>query len=93
MVHLTPTFVLFVLFLYFAMLVGMAWYTGRNNSNEGFFLANRKVHWYVVAYVMIGTSISGLLSSASRVRWEAQVSTWRSPTCRWFWAVWWVICL
>ena len=60
MVHLTPTFVLFVLFLYFAMLVGVAWYTGRNNSNEGFFLANRKVPWYVVAYAMIGTSISGV---------------------------------
>jgi len=55
-----PTFVLFVLFLYFAMLVGVAWYTGRNNSNEGFFLANRKVPWYVVAYAMIGTSISGV---------------------------------
>jgi Na+/proline symporter len=34
--------------------------TGRNNSNEGFFLANRKVPWYVVAYAMIGTSISGV---------------------------------
>ena len=60
MAHLTPTFVLIVLFLYFAMLVGVAWFTGRNNSNEGFFLANRKVPWYVVAYAMIGTSISGV---------------------------------
>ncbi len=42
------------------MLVGVAWFTGRNNSNEGFFLANRKVPWYVVAYAMIGTSISGV---------------------------------
>ena len=60
MAHLTPTFVLVVLFLYFAMLVGVAWFTGRNNNNEGFFLANRKVPWYVVAYAMIGTSISGV---------------------------------
>ena len=60
MVHLTPTLVLGILFLYFAMLVGVAWLTGRNNSNEGFFLANRKVPWYVVAYAMIGTSISGV---------------------------------
>ena len=60
MVHLTPSFVLLILFLYFAMLVGVAWFTGRNNSNEGFFLANRKVPWYVVAYAMIGTSISGV---------------------------------
>ncbi|MCW5922423.1 MAG: sodium:solute symporter [Saprospiraceae bacterium] len=58
--HLTPALVLFVLFLYFAMLIGVAWLTGRNVGNEGFFLANRKVPWYVVAYAMIGTSISGV---------------------------------
>ncbi|MDX1912705.1 MAG: sodium:solute symporter [Saprospiraceae bacterium] len=60
MTHLTPSLVLLVLLLYFAMLVGVAWLTGRNTSNEGFFLANRKVPWYVVAYAMIGTSISGV---------------------------------
>ncbi|MFN0214350.1 MAG: sodium:solute symporter family transporter, partial [Saprospiraceae bacterium] len=60
MTQLTPTFVLLLLFIYFAMLVGVAWLTGRNTSNEGFFLANRKVPWYVVAYAMIGTSISGV---------------------------------
>ncbi|MBL7780957.1 MAG: sodium:solute symporter [Saprospiraceae bacterium] len=60
MLHLTPTLVLVVLLLYFAMLVGVAWYTGRGVSNSGFFLANRKVPWYVVAYAMIGTSISGV---------------------------------
>lgn len=58
--HLTPELVLIVLFLYFAMLVAVAWFTGRNVSNEGFFLADRKVPWYVVAYAMIGTSISGV---------------------------------
>ncbi|MBL7774858.1 MAG: sodium:solute symporter [Saprospiraceae bacterium] len=58
--QLTPALVLLVLFLYFAMLVAVALVTGRNVSNEGFFLANRKVPWYVVAYAMIGTSISGV---------------------------------
>jgi Na+/proline symporter len=58
--HLTPALVLIILFLYFAMLIGVAWLTGRNVGNEGFFLANRKVPWYVVAYAMIGTSISGV---------------------------------
>jgi hypothetical protein len=58
--QLTPLLVLGILFLYFAMLVGVAWFTGRNVGNEGFFLANRKVPWYVVAYAMIGTSISGV---------------------------------
>ncbi len=58
--QLTPALVLVILFLYFAMLIGVAWLTGRNTSNESFFLANRKVPWYVVAYAMIGTSISGV---------------------------------
>jgi Na+/proline symporter len=60
MAHLTPALVLVVLFLYFAMLLGVAWFTGRNVGNEGFFLANKKVPWWVVAYAMIGTSISGV---------------------------------
>lgn len=58
--HLTPALVIVVLLLYFAMLIGVAWITGRNVGNEGFFLANRRVPWYVVAYAMIGTSISGV---------------------------------
>jgi Na+/proline symporter len=52
--------VLVVLLLYFGMLMAIAWRTGRGVGNEGFFLANRKVPWYVVAYAMIGTSISGV---------------------------------
>ncbi len=58
--HLTPGIVLGILLLYFAMLAGVAFLTGRNVGNEGFFLANRRVPWYVVAYAMIGTSISGV---------------------------------
>ncbi len=57
---LTPIIVLGILFAYFLMLMGVAWFTGRNNTNEGFFLANRSVPWYIVAYAMIGTSISGV---------------------------------
>ena len=57
---LTPTLILGILALYFLLLIGVAWYTGRNSSNESFFLANRSVPWYVVAYAMIGTSISGV---------------------------------
>lgn len=60
MLHLTPTLVLIVLLLYFAMLIGVAWLTSRNVSNAGFFLANRQVPWWVIAYAMIGTSISGV---------------------------------
>jgi Na+/proline symporter len=58
--YLSPYLVLGILLLYFLMLIGVAWFTGRNSSNESFFLANRSVPWYVVAYAMIGTSISGV---------------------------------
>ncbi len=60
MLHLTPSLVVIVLLLYFAMLIGVAWLTSRNVSNAGFFLANRQVPWWVIAYAMIGTSISGV---------------------------------
>lgn len=58
--HLSPLLALFILLAYFAMLVGVAWRTGRDTGNEGFFLANRQIKWYVVAFAMIGTSISGV---------------------------------
>lgn len=76
MATLTPSLVVVILLTYFAMLVGVAWYTGRNVGNEGFFLANRKVPWYVVAYAMIGTSISGVtfISVPGAVGLEAGVN-------------------
>lgn len=58
---LTPGIVLAILAAYFLMLIGVAWYTSRNDdSNEGFFTAHRNLPWYLVAYAMIGTSISGV---------------------------------
>lgn len=73
---LSPALVLIILLAYFLMLMGVAWYTGRNNNNEGFFLANRNVPWYVVAYAMIGTSISGVtfISLPGSVGLEAGVN-------------------
>jgi Na+/proline symporter len=73
---LSPTIVLGILLAYFLMLMGVAWYTGRNTDNEGFFLANRSVPWYVVAYAMIGTSISGVtfISLPGSVGLEAGVN-------------------
>lgn len=73
---LSPLLVVVILFLYFAMLVAVAWFTGRNNNNAGFFLANKQVPWYIVAYAMIGTSISGVtfISLPGKVGLEAGVN-------------------
>jgi Na+/proline symporter len=48
------------LVLYFAVLMGVSWLTGRIHTNDSFFLANRKSPWYLIAFGMIGSSISGV---------------------------------
>jgi Na+/proline symporter len=45
---------------YFSILLGVAWYTGRNSNNESFFIGNRSSNWMLVAFGMIGTSLSGV---------------------------------
>lgn len=42
------------------MLFGVTWYTSRNATNESYFVGNRSSRWYVVAYGMIGASLSGV---------------------------------
>ncbi len=46
--------------LYFVMLLIVARFTTRKNDNATFFTANRESPWYLVAFGMIGTSISGV---------------------------------
>jgi len=58
---MTPTILLSFLLGYFALLVGVAYYTSRNSSdNASFFIANRNSKWYLVAFGMIGTALSGV---------------------------------
>jgi len=45
---------------YFMLLLGVAWYTSRNSNNESFFIGNRNSNWMLVAFGMIGTSLSGV---------------------------------
>lgn len=45
---------------YFILLLGVAWYTSRNSNNETFFIGNRSSNWMLVAFGMIGTSLSGV---------------------------------
>jgi SSS family transporter len=45
---------------YFLLLIGVAWYTSRNSNNESFFIGNRSSNWMLVAFGMIGTSLSGV---------------------------------
>lgn len=45
---------------YFILLLIVAWYTSKNSDNESFFIGNRNSNWMLVAFGMIGTSLSGV---------------------------------
>jgi Na+/proline symporter len=45
---------------YFAVLLVVAYFTSRNANNESFFIGNKSSNWMVVAFGMIGTSLSGV---------------------------------
>lgn len=46
--------------LYFAVLLVVAKITGRGANNMSFFIGNKNSHWMLVAFGMIGTSLSGV---------------------------------
>ncbi|GAO41324.1 sodium:solute symporter [Flavihumibacter petaseus] len=45
---------------YFVILLIVAWFTSRNANNDSFFIGNRNSNWILVAFGMIGTSLSGV---------------------------------
>ncbi len=45
---------------YFLILLVVAYLTSRNSSNESFFSGNKNSNWMLVAFGMIGTSLSGV---------------------------------
>lgn len=45
---------------YFAILFGVSRITGRRATNETFYRADRRSPWYMVAFGMVGASISGV---------------------------------
>lgn len=57
---MNSTQLLIFVLAYFAILLGVAWYTSRNSNNESFFIGNRNSNWMLVAFGMIGTSLSGV---------------------------------
>jgi len=57
---MTPSLILFSFLIYTAILFAVGWITSRRADNETFFIGNRRSPWYVVAYGMIGASLSGV---------------------------------
>jgi len=57
---LTPELIFGVVALYFLVLMAISYFTSKDADNADFFLANRKSPWYLVAFGMIGASLSGV---------------------------------
>ena len=57
---MSATWVVSLIIGYFAVLIGISYLTGRNQSNDTFFKANRSSPWFLVAFGMIGASLSGI---------------------------------
>ncbi|MFO8087434.1 MAG: sodium:solute symporter [Bacteroidales bacterium] len=57
---MTPRDILITFFIYTALLLLISWFTSRKANNESFFVGNRQSPWFVVAYGMIGASLSGV---------------------------------
>src|SRR4051812_50062521 len=57
---MSPTLLFAFVFGYFLLLLGVAWYTSRNSNNDTFFIGYRNSTWMLVAFGLIGTSLSGV---------------------------------
>lgn len=57
---MTPLLIVLTIVFYFAILFFVSYLAGNKADNEGFFVGNRKSAWYMVAFAMIGSSISGV---------------------------------
>ncbi len=58
--HMTSTLILLLICGYFLLLLLISYFTGKNDSNIDFFKAGKQSPWYLVAFGMIGTSLSGV---------------------------------
>ncbi|MBS1489950.1 MAG: sodium:solute symporter [Bacteroidetes bacterium] len=57
---MTPLFICSVILLYFTALIAISYFTSRGADSNTFFTANRQSPWYLVAFGMIGSSLSGV---------------------------------
>jgi len=58
--QMPPILVFSVIAVYFLILFVISQLTSRNTTSESFFTADRKSHWFLVAFGMLGVGISGI---------------------------------
>ncbi len=60
LLFMNPQVVLLVISAYFILLFLISWYTSRKVTAETFFTGDRQSPWFLVAFGMIGASLSGV---------------------------------
>lgn len=55
-----PAVILICFLIYTALLFFITWLTARRATNRAFFIGNKTSPWFIVAYGMIGASLSGV---------------------------------
>jgi len=55
-----PYHIILCISCYFFILSAISYITGKNDSNDSFFIGEKSSPWYIVAFGMIGTSLSGV---------------------------------
>ena len=57
---ISPVFILSLILCYFLILLVISFFTSKKDDNNTFFTANKSSPWYLVAFGMVGASLSGV---------------------------------
>jgi len=57
---MSPLLILGIFLIYTIILFAVTWFTSRRADSQSFFIGNKVSPWFVVAYGMIGASLSGV---------------------------------
>jgi len=57
---MSPIYIIILILAYFGVLMLISFLTGKDDSNTVFFKANKSSPWYLVAFGMVGASLSGV---------------------------------
>ena len=55
-----PIYILYCFLAYTILLFFITWLTSRKSNNDSYYVGNKSSPWYIVAYGMIGASLSGV---------------------------------
>ncbi|MEM6318857.1 MAG: sodium:solute symporter [Bacteroidota bacterium] len=58
--QLTPQILIGIVLAYFALLMVISYFTGKKADNADFFVGGRQSPWYLVAFGMVGATLSGV---------------------------------